>query len=133
MGVFNDANCYSACDFFSAAMQDSGAAVVFGEDPQTGGGGANVVEYNGFLRELLPDEFKPVPGGQDFRVAWRQAVRTGLYRGRLIEDDGIYADHLVRPSITDIFGLESSQWGAMAKILLDKAPQTNIECTQSPI
>lgn len=32
VGVLTNANCYSACDLFSAAMQDSVAATVFGED-----------------------------------------------------------------------------------------------------
>jgi C-terminal processing protease CtpA/Prc len=32
VGVLTNANCYSACDLFSAAMQDSVAATIFGED-----------------------------------------------------------------------------------------------------
>lgn len=44
VGVFTDAHCYSSCDIFAANMQDSGAAIIFGEDPQTGAGGANVVD-----------------------------------------------------------------------------------------
>ncbi len=32
VGVFTNANCYSSCDLFSANMQDSAAATIFGED-----------------------------------------------------------------------------------------------------
>lgn len=35
VAVLTNANCYSACDLFAASMQDSGAAVIFGEDPTT--------------------------------------------------------------------------------------------------
>lgn len=38
VGVFTDGNCYSACDLFSANMQDNGAAWIFGEDGLTGAG-----------------------------------------------------------------------------------------------
>lgn len=32
VGVFTNAKCYSSCDLFSANMQDSAAAIIFGED-----------------------------------------------------------------------------------------------------
>jgi hypothetical protein len=39
VGVFHNGNCYSACEYFSSALQDTlGTVVVFGEDKQTGGG-----------------------------------------------------------------------------------------------
>ena len=41
VAVLTNALCYSACEIFTAGMQDSEAAFVFGEDPSTGGGGAN--------------------------------------------------------------------------------------------
>jgi hypothetical protein len=39
VGVFNNGNCYSACDLFSANMQDNGVATIYGEDRFTGAGG----------------------------------------------------------------------------------------------
>jgi hypothetical protein len=39
VGVFNNGNCYSACDLFSANMQDNGIATVYGEDRFSGAGG----------------------------------------------------------------------------------------------
>jgi hypothetical protein len=38
IGVFANGNCYSACDLFSATMQDNGVATVYGEDRFTGAG-----------------------------------------------------------------------------------------------
>jgi C-terminal processing protease CtpA/Prc len=35
IGLLTNGNCYSACDFFAANLQDAGA-VVFGNDMQTG-------------------------------------------------------------------------------------------------
>ena len=39
IGVFQNAVCYSACDFFSANIQDNDIGTIFGEDLQSGGGG----------------------------------------------------------------------------------------------
>ena len=41
IGVFTDAECFSACDIFTSNLQDHGNAIVFGEDSTTGAGGAN--------------------------------------------------------------------------------------------
>ena len=46
--VLTNAGCYSACDLFSAGMQDSGAATIIGVHSTTGAGGANVMEYSTF-------------------------------------------------------------------------------------
>lgn len=76
VGVLNNGQCYSACDLFSAAMQDSGAAIIFGEDPQTGAGGANVVEHEDFFVKTLPSVFKKLPGNQNMRLAFRQSGKS---------------------------------------------------------
>ncbi|KAH6565464.1 hypothetical protein BASA60_009899 [Batrachochytrium salamandrivorans] len=44
MGILNDAKCYSACEVFSGGIQGHGAGTIFGEDKQTGGGGADCCE-----------------------------------------------------------------------------------------
>lgn len=83
-------------------MQDSRAAVVFGEDPQTGGGGANVVPHRGFFTNILPEVFTKMPHNQDMRIGWRQSVRFGVNNGKLIDDTGVIADHVVRPRPDDL-------------------------------
>ncbi|KAJ3077638.1 hypothetical protein HK102_005071, partial [Quaeritorhiza haematococci] len=102
VAVWNNGNCYSACDLFSANIQDSGAGVVIGEDPQSGAGGANVVQHRSFFVKTLPEVFEGLPGGQDMRVGWRQTVRTGKNQGALIEDTGVIADHVFRPRPVDL-------------------------------
>ncbi|KAI9203957.1 uncharacterized protein BJ171DRAFT_459706, partial [Polychytrium aggregatum] len=151
VGVFNDAVCYSACDMFSANMQDSQTAVIFGQDHQTGGGGANVVEHHGFLVAYSNDNANIFGGSQIFsdlpywdynanspgagtsnqgnlamRVGWRQSVRNGIHAGALIEDDGIIADYTRRPNWDDLFGnrTASSQFDLIAKTLKHKGSIT---------
>ncbi|KAI9095177.1 hypothetical protein DFS34DRAFT_695811 [Phlyctochytrium arcticum] len=113
VAVLTDGECYSACDFFCAGMQDSGAAIIFGEDPQTGAGGANVFDQQEALRNFAPTIFKPlpfegsvgkdannntilIPGTSGMRVAIRQVVRIGRNAGKILEDTGVLVDEVIR-------------------------------------
>ncbi|KAJ3088776.1 hypothetical protein HK102_007943 [Quaeritorhiza haematococci] len=122
IAVFVNAMCYSACELLTAMIQDQGIGRVYGEDPQTGGGGANVVDVNGFLNEALPEVFEPLPNGQNMRVGWRQVVRMGGENdGKLIEDYGVSVDETVRPTARD-FEEENSVYSpvhAVASQLLE--------------
>ncbi|KAJ3391832.1 hypothetical protein HDU92_008800 [Lobulomyces angularis] len=102
VGVLTNANCYSACDMFAANMQDSAAAKIYGEDATTGAGGANVVIHDSYLR-AVSKKFQQLPNYQDFRVGWRQTVRTGKNSGKLVEDIGVLSDMIVRPVATDFY------------------------------
>ncbi|KAI9090855.1 hypothetical protein DFS34DRAFT_342832 [Phlyctochytrium arcticum] len=119
IAVLTDAQCYSACDFFCAGMQDSGAAIIFGEDPQTGAGGANVFGLKKNLQGLAPTIFKPlpfegslgkdennrtipIPGTSDMRVAFRRVVRIGRNAGKILEDTGVLVDEVIRPTLAEI-------------------------------
>lgn len=44
-----------------------------------------------------------MPFGQDMRIGWRQTVRTGRNSGKLVEDDGVKADFVVRPKPQDLY------------------------------
>ncbi|KAI9102864.1 hypothetical protein DFS34DRAFT_711968 [Phlyctochytrium arcticum] len=113
VAVLTDGVCYSACDFFCAGMQDNGAAIIFGEDPQTGAGGANVFTHKSTLQNGSPTIFKPlpfegslgkdaknqtvpIPGTSGMRVAIRQAVRIGRNAGKILEDAGVKVDEVIR-------------------------------------
>jgi C-terminal processing protease CtpA/Prc len=90
--VLTDAACYSACDLFSAGMQDNGAGVILGLHEHTGAGGANVMEYGTFRQILAGSSVNPfveLPFGHDIRVSWRQAIRAGKNAGALLENRGI--------------------------------------------
>ncbi|KAH6571387.1 hypothetical protein BASA60_007216 [Batrachochytrium salamandrivorans] len=65
MGVLNDARCYSSCEVFSGAIQSHGAGTIFGEDGQTGGGGAIVMRLDPLLISASPGDFKKFPFSQE--------------------------------------------------------------------
>ncbi|KAI9135971.1 hypothetical protein BKA69DRAFT_1107193 [Paraphysoderma sedebokerense] len=113
VAILTNANCYSACDIFSALMQDYGIATIYGEDLLTGAGGANVVDVNSFfssITDLASDFYLPDDGKQNMRIGWRQIVRGGKNAGRLIEDRGVVADRRARPTVDDIVGKTQSQF-----------------------
>ncbi|KAI8799314.1 hypothetical protein BJ742DRAFT_846713 [Cladochytrium replicatum] len=100
--VFNNGNCYSACDLFSAHMQDNDLAFIIGEDKQTGAGGANVFALSDLSGAGFPG-IDVLQTGQDARVGYRQYVRLLKNAGEFIEDRGIIADRgNVKLSIRDI-------------------------------
>ncbi|KAI9104574.1 hypothetical protein DFS34DRAFT_645272 [Phlyctochytrium arcticum] len=118
VAVLTDGICYSACDFFCAGMQDSGAVIIFGEDPQTGAGGANVFDQKAIFRQVAPTIFKPlpfegslgknannqtipIPGTSGMRVAIRQVVRIGRNSGKILEDTGVVVDEVIRQTTAE--------------------------------
>ncbi|MDW5416160.1 S41 family peptidase [Iodobacter sp. CM08] len=119
VGVLANARSYSATDLFTCQMQDNGAATIYGEDPATGAGGANVLEH-GFFAELGPNWFKPLPGGVSMRVSWRQSVRGGYNPNTIIEDYGCQADVNVPRVLSDLSNGDQTQFDKIAADLLAK-------------
>jgi C-terminal processing protease CtpA/Prc len=109
--VLTDANCYSACDLFAAAMQDHAAATIIGTHSTTGAGGANVMSYDIFRQIFEQTEgdnpFVKLPGQQSMRVSWRQTIRVGKNKDQLIENAGVKSDVTVRYVTEDVVGGES--------------------------
>ncbi len=108
VAVLANSNSYSASDYFSCHMQDSGIGFVFGEEPRTGAGGANVFEHQLFA-DLVPGVFSPLPDTHRARVSFGQGVRQGLNEGAFIEDFGCEADLLVSPRLSDLLDGGESQ------------------------
>lgn len=104
VAVFINASCYSTCDMFSAAMQDLGAGIIVGEDPNTGAGGANNWNHQMIMNNLKrdPGPFKQLPGGINIGFSFRQTIRTGIHAGEVIEDVGVRADMVVEATIGDL-------------------------------
>ncbi|KAH6600218.1 hypothetical protein BASA50_002486 [Batrachochytrium salamandrivorans] len=113
MGILNDAKCYSACEVFSGSIQGHDAGTIFGEDKQTGGGGAAVVKLDPWLIRASSTHFKTFPFSQELTsdsitytntltVGITQLIRTGRYNGQLIEDAGIEPEIIVRPRWSDL-------------------------------
>lgn len=120
VGIFNNAACYSACDMFSAHFQDNQVGIVFGEDPQTGAGGANVLSHRDALLPIYASStipFVPFPHVpelfQKFSTAakrylpdascgWRLMYRNGITSEEYsIEDDGIFTERIIRAKASD--------------------------------
>ena len=126
VAILNNANCYSSCDLFSALMQDHGAAVVFGEDRNTGAGGANNVQLTDVLKQLgaeNPGPFEKLPFGQNIGFAFRQMIRVGLHAGELIEDIGVISDVVVEPKISDLYTESADQFKVISKKLNQMSSQ----------
>ncbi|MGL4605638.1 MAG: S41 family peptidase [Iodobacter sp.] len=119
VGVLANARSYSATDLFTCQMQDNGAATIYGEDPATGAGGANVLEQS-FFANYGPNWFKPLPGGVSMRVSWRQSVRGGYNPNTIIEDYGCQADVNVPRVLSDLTNGDQSQFDQIAASLLAK-------------
>lgn len=119
VGVLANARSYSATDLFTCAMQDNGAATVFGEDPKTGAGGANVLEH-AFFNAFSPDVFPTLPGGVSMRVSWRQSIRSGYNNGTMIEDHGCNASVQVPRQLSDLSNGDQTQFDKVADALLAK-------------
>jgi hypothetical protein len=125
VAVLTNSGCFSTCDMFTAGMQDNGLATIWSEDVRTGGGGANVVNYSIFS-ELLPSDqqgpFLALPGGQDMRVAWRDAIRAGLHQGQILEDYGVTADRSAGLSLDDVLHGDEAQYANITGDLARTAP-----------
>ncbi|KAH6577291.1 hypothetical protein BASA60_004102 [Batrachochytrium salamandrivorans] len=112
IGVYTNGACYSACETFSAQIQDYGIGTIFGDDKTTDPFKANLTEQS---------------SGQKFytriSVGARQLVRNGNYAGQLVEDDGVKSDVIVRSIVADILpGYKSvSTYDRIANYLGDVA------------
>jgi C-terminal processing protease CtpA/Prc len=132
VGVLANARSYSATDLFTCAMQDNGAATIFGEDKQTGAGGANVLEH-AFFNAFAPEVFPTLPGGVSMRISWRQSIRSGYNNGSLIEDHGCVANVEVPRSLSDLTNGDQTQFDKIADALLAKTVNKSLHRFLAPV
>ncbi|MBD0671081.1 S41 family peptidase [Streptomyces sp. CBMA156] len=127
-----DALTYSAADVFAAGFADNGAnsgadgpadgeadgrpGPVLGTAASTGAGGANVWTYE-LLGVWLPELLPALPRGAGFRVALRRATRAGASIGVPLEDFGVAAGPLHRPTRRDVLGHNEDLLAAAAALL----------------
>jgi len=86
-----DPNTYSSGDLFAAGWADHEIGPLISIGEATGAGGANVwgdLQLNDALSST-PYAFDPLPGGVQFTMAIRRAIRSGVSDGIPIEDLGI--------------------------------------------
>jgi hypothetical protein len=81
-----DSLSYSAAEIFAAGFEDHGLGKIVGTDPQTGGGGGNVLNYDALRRydRTLPASVR----GTSFEVALRRTLRV-REGGGIVEDRGV--------------------------------------------
>ncbi|MFC5665383.1 S41 family peptidase [Kitasatospora misakiensis] len=111
-----DALTYSAADIFAAGFADNGLGPVLGTAATTGAGGANVWTYE-LLSMWLPELLGGLPRGAGFRVALRRATRGGRSSGLPLEDFGVAADQLHRPTRRDVLGRNQDLLAAASALL----------------
>ena len=89
VALVTDAFCYSACDTFAAGFADHEIGPVLGIDPNTGAGGANVLEHVDLVKMWTGGPLRTLPAGATMRVALRRTLRVGAAAGQPVEDLGI--------------------------------------------
>ncbi|BBH52824.1 S41 family peptidase [Fluviispira sanaruensis] len=114
IAVLTNSNCYSACDVFVSLMKDYKIAKIFGTTKQTGGGGANVIEWKDFLTPVVVDEQgtkvsiipngSPLPRNSEIRFAWNKIVRPFAVKDyeKYIEGVGVVTDYVYRQTTQDL-------------------------------
>ncbi|MBE0365846.1 hypothetical protein PULV_b0526 [Pseudoalteromonas ulvae UL12] len=120
VAVLSNARSYSATDLFVCGMQDNDAAVIYGEDPQTGAGGASVRTHSSFIADFGAP-FAALPQDISIRSSYMQTVRFGHHVGQLIEDYGCIADVRVDRTQADIVTLNQTQQEKVLDGLLSQA------------
>ncbi|APJ03230.1 S41 family peptidase [Silvanigrella aquatica] len=100
--ILTNAACYSACDAFVALMKDQNLTTkIIGEQKYTGGGGANVLNWNKMQKHKVFDyEFE---NSMDMNFSWR-AMQSRLPDGtyRTIEGKGTEVDCVIPKTVDDI-------------------------------
>ncbi|MCF2858690.1 S41 family peptidase [Pseudoalteromonas sp. SMS1] len=123
VGVWSNAKTYSSGDVFTCAVQDNGAAKVYGENLRTGAGGANVLRHSVFARFAGAPKFEHLPYNQEMTVSWRQMVRHSHNQNALIEDYGCVANQVVPRTLNSILDNDAGNFATIARDLLTQ-PQT---------
>ncbi|WP_086934229.1 S41 family peptidase [Agarilytica rhodophyticola] len=132
VAVLANARSYSATDLFTCTMRDNVAALVYGEDPRTGAGGANVITH-ALFNQVLPSVFEPLPGDHRMRVSWRQSVRFGRSEGRIIEDFGCEADIDASQTKNDLLTGGDTQIKRITRSLAWRANSGRYDATVRPL
>jgi hypothetical protein len=99
-----DANTYSSGDLFAAGFVDNKVGTLVSLDQATGAGGANVWRSQQVALALSGTHAAPprLPGGIEYTLAFRRAIRAGESAGIGIEDRGINGHLHYAPTLRDL-------------------------------
>lgn len=134
IALISNAICYSSCDIFTSLLKDYKIAKLFGETTHTGGGGANVVEWNSFAIPRPLDEAgnvgpvipnaKVLPHQIRMRFAWNRIVRIyaeDQAKERYIEGVGVILPNLLKPTINDALNNGADAFGKIMDDMIENA------------
>lgn len=114
VAVLTNSNCYSACEVFVSHMKDYRIGKIYGETLHTGGGGANVIVWDDFVKPVVVNEEglklpiipngNKLPKGMEMTFAWNKIVRhrSADEKEKYIEGGGVLADYVYRKTIRDL-------------------------------
>ncbi len=128
VAVLTDAGCYSSCDSFSALMQDMEAGKIYGVDPATGAGGANVMPYSTYQRFSAGEMLESI--GQEFTVPFRQTIRVRDHAGETLEQTGVAVDQRFVPFLADLASSRDSVLDQVVTELVLAAPRPRVDITR---
>ncbi|WP_186643638.1 S41 family peptidase [Fluviispira vulneris] len=131
IAVLTNSNCYSACDVFVSLMKDYKIAKIFGTAKQTGGGGANVIEWKDFLTPVVVDELgtkisiipngSQLPRNSEIRFAWNKIYRPYAVKDyeKYIEGVGVVTDYVYRQTTQDLINNDKIVFRKIFEDLID--------------
>jgi hypothetical protein len=94
IALLTNAECFSSCEIFAAAMKDFAHAKIYGTNDTTFGGGANVWDHDYFSPAfLLNGVSESVPGQVKIRATVRNGHRPSDQS--IIDDVGIKSDKII--------------------------------------
>ena len=105
--LITDALSYSTTDMFAAGFQDNEVGEILGTSDNTGAGGANVWDFDEFIRNsrCVPrSPFKALPRDTSLRIAIRRSIRVGAKEGRTLEELGITPNQRYYMTKLDLIG-----------------------------
>jgi C-terminal processing protease CtpA/Prc len=121
--LITDALSYSTTDMFAAGFQDNEVGEILGTSDNTGAGGANVWDYDDFMRnarKVSKAPFKPLPRDTNLRIAIRRSIRVGQREGRPLEELGITPNRRYYMTKRDLIGHNEDLIAEATRILRAK-------------
>ncbi|MBE9216582.1 hypothetical protein IQ247_28655 [Plectonema cf. radiosum LEGE 06105] len=97
--LITDTLSYGATEIFAAGFQDNAIGPILGINGNTGGGGANVWEYDDLFHPL---DFSPLPRNAQITMAVKRSLRVGNHNGFSLEDCGVIPDYIHHMTRNDV-------------------------------
>ncbi|NJN07617.1 MAG: hypothetical protein HC836_00535 [Richelia sp. RM2_1_2] len=97
--LITDTLSYGATEIFAAGFQDHAIGTIIGINGNTGGGGANVWQYDDLFHPL---GFSALPRNAQITMAVKRSLRVGNHNGFNLEDCGVIPDYIHQMTRNDV-------------------------------